>query len=78
MGCEDSKMSTYNTPQSSIPVTVIDPGFLKAANEPLRTSLQIQGVIVKTYMSVSCFISDQNDSYSSNILVRGKELEELL
>jgi hypothetical protein len=70
MGCEDSKLSTSSHAQPSISVTIIDPAFLKPANEPLRSSLQAQGVNVKTYMSVSCFISEQNGAYANNVMVR--------
>jgi hypothetical protein len=67
MGCSDSKLDSYST---QVHVSIIDPAFLKPANEPIRQSIKDQGIIVNTYMSVDCFISDQKASYSHHIVVK--------
>ena len=75
MGCQDSKLSSYS---NQINLSVIDPAFLKPNNDLLRNQLKQQGVIINTYMSIDCFISDQKASYSNNVLIRAHELQELL
>ncbi len=58
--------------------SVIDPAFLKASNELLRKKFEAQGVHIKTYMSVDCFIQDQETSYSNNVVVPEQHLKSLL
>lgn len=71
MGCSESKLDTY---QGKVYLGVIDPTFLKPANNKLRNKLKDHGIVFTTYMSVECFISDQKASYSNNVAVRTQEL----